>query len=235
MTHPEPEILLRSVGGSTDEETRRHLATCSRCRADFAAMTRARAAGATLTADPDLASPATPPRGVWESIQRELGVTAEPAVTTPMPTPSRRARSRRTWLVAAASVAVGVVLGGSVVALVGREGDDSSTQAARTSSLEPLEGHVTSGTLSMTGSPSAESLSVDLHDSDPGTGFLEVWLLDAKTGGMVSLGVLDGDRGSYAVPAGLDLTAYDQVDVSREPYDGNPAHSKVSLARGQVP
>jgi hypothetical protein len=30
--------------------------------------------------------------------------------------------------------------------------------------------------------------------------FLEVWLLDAKTGGMVALGVLDGDRGSYAVP-----------------------------------
>ena len=60
-------------------------------------------------------------------------------------------------------------------------------------------------------------------------------LLEAKTGGMVSLGVLDGDRGSYAVPPGLDLTAYDQVDVSREPYDGNPAHSKVSLARGRVP
>ena len=43
---------------------------------------------------------------------------------------------------------------------------------------------------------------MDLHDADPGDGFLEVWLLDAKTGGMVSLGVLDGDRGSYAVPAG---------------------------------
>jgi hypothetical protein len=87
----------------------------------------------------------------------------------------------------------------------------------------------------MSGPPSSEALSVELRNADPGDGFLEVWLLDAKTGGMVSLGVLDGDRGSYAVPPGLDLAAYDQVDVSREPYDGDPAHSKVSLARGQVP
>jgi hypothetical protein len=134
----------------------------------------------------------------------------------------------------AASVAAGAVLGASAVALVGRD-DDSTSQAARTSTLEPLEGHVTTGTLSMSGPPSSESLSVELRDADPGDGFLEVWLLDAKTGGMVSLGVLDGDRGSYAVPPGLDLAAYDQVDVSREPYDGDPAHSKVSLARGQVP
>jgi len=236
MTHPEPEILLRSVGGSTDEETRRHLATCTQCRADLATMTRARAAGATLASDPALGTLTTPPPAVWASIRRELDETVEHRVAQVPVAPSRGARSRRTWAVVAASVAAGAVLGASIVALVNRDQDDSAPQVAvRSSSLEPLEGHVTSGTLSMSGSPSRESLSVDLHEADPGPGFLEVWLLDAKTGGMVSLGVLDGDRGSYAVPPGLDLTAYDQVDVSREPYDGNPAHSKVSLARGQVP
>jgi hypothetical protein len=234
MTHPEPETLLRSVAGATDDETRRHVATCAQCRADLATMTRARAAGATLTADPSLGTLTVPPPGVWDNIRAEVGEAAETAPVASLPSASRGARSRRTWMVAAASVVAGAVLGASVVALVGRD-DDSTSQAARTSSLEPLEGHVTSGTLSLSGSPSGESLSVDLHDSDPGTGFLEVWLLDAKTGGMVSLGVLDGDRGSYAVPPGLDLTAYDQVDVSREPYDGNPAHSKVSLARGRLP
>ena len=74
-----------------------------------------------------------------------------------------------------------------------------------------------------------------MSDLDGGPGFVEVWLLDAETGGMVSLGVLDGDHGSWAVPADLDLSAYDQVDVSREPYDGDPAHSQVSLARGRLP
>jgi len=237
MTHPETEVLLASVGGSTDEQTRRHVATCPRCSADLETMTRARSAGATLAADPRLGTLSPPPRGVWEAIQRELGDDVDPApVTSVSSIPERHgmAGSRRAWLVVAASVAAGAVLGASVAALVGRD-DDTTPQAARTSMLQPLADHVTNGTLAMNGQPSRESLSVDLHDSDPGTGFLEVWLLDAKTGGMVALGVLDGDQGSYAVPPGLDLKAYDQVDVSREPYDGNPAHSKVSLARGQVP
>ena len=237
MTHPEPEILLASVGGSLDAETERHVATCPRCSTDLETMTRTRSAGASLAADPRMGAPTRPPRGVWESIQRELGDDLGPAPLTSIPErPGRagRAGSRRTWLVVAASVAAGAVLGASVAALVGRD-DDATPQAARTSMLQPLADHVTNGTLAMTGQPARESLSVELHDSDPGTGFLEVWLLDAKTGGMVSLGVLDDERGSYAVPPGLDLAAYDQVDVSREPYDGNPAHSEVSLARGQVP
>ena len=233
MTHPEPEILLSSVGGSLDHETERHVATCPRCRADLDAMTRVRAAGARLASDPSLGTLTAPPPAVWEGLQRELQEPAVPASVAPLPSPSRRPRNRPTWLVVAASVAAGAVLGGSAVALAGR--DDATPPAVRTSTLEPLDGHVTSGTLAMTGPPSSESLSVELRDADPGDGFLEVWLLDAKTGGMVSLGVLDGDRGSYAVPPGLDLAAYDQVDVSREPFDGDPAHSKVSLARGQVP
>src|SRR5436853_447769 len=116
MSHPEPDMLLQASTGGSDEETRRHVATCPQCQADTA---------------------------------------------TP--------------------------------------------QATRTSSLQPLGDHVTSGTLALSGPRSRESLSVQLHDADPGDGFLQVWLLDAKTGGMVALGVLDGDRGSYAVPSGLDL------------------------------
>jgi hypothetical protein len=233
MSHPEPEVLLGTVAGASDDETRRHVATCARCQGDLATMSRARSAGARLTADPELGTIARPPHGVWESIQRELADT--PAPVASVPAPPRRPARRRSWVLVAASVAAGVVLGASVAAVVGRDADTSTDQATRTSSLDPLEGHATSGTLALTGSPPRESLSVQLNDPDPGSGFLEVWLLDAKTGGMVSLGVLDGDRGSYAVPSGLDLSAYDQVDVSREPFDGDPAHSTVSLARGQVP
>ena len=52
---------------------------------------------------------------------------------------------------------------------------------------------------------------------------------------MVALGVIDGTRGVFTVPASLNLTRYSEVDVSREPFDGDPAHSTVSLARGPVP
>jgi hypothetical protein len=36
------------------------------------------------------------------------------------------------------------------------------------------------------------------------------------------------------VPADLDLSKYKIVDVSVEPYDGNPAHSTDSLVRGSL-
>ena len=40
---------------------------------------------------------------------------------------------------------------------------------------------------------------------------------------------------TFTVPPSLNLARYSQVDVSREPFDGDPAHSSVSLARGDVP
>ena len=52
---------------------------------------------------------------------------------------------------------------------------------------------------------------------------------------MVALGVIDGAKGTFTVPQALNLSKFDQVDVSREPFDGDPAHSTVSLARGPVP
>ena len=52
---------------------------------------------------------------------------------------------------------------------------------------------------------------------------------------MVSLGILAGDSGIFAVPRGLDLADYPVVDVSFEPLDGQPAHSGESIARGILP
>jgi hypothetical protein len=36
------------------------------------------------------------------------------------------------------------------------------------------------------------------------------------------------------LPADIDIGQYPIVDVSVEPMDGNPAHSGVSIARGQL-
>jgi hypothetical protein len=66
-------------------------------------------------------------------------------------------------------------------------------------------------------------------------GFYEVWVLDPKTLQMQSLGVLRGVKGDFAVPAGLDLRKLSVVDVSLEPYDGDPAHSRNSVVRGALP
>lgn len=40
--------------------------------------------------------------------------------------------------------------------------------------------------------------------------------------------------GTLPFPQGLDLAEYAIVDVSNEPYDGNPGHSSDSIARGEL-
>ncbi len=52
---------------------------------------------------------------------------------------------------------------------------------------------------------------------------------------MISLGALTaGSQGRFTIPAGTDLSVYTIVDVSVEPLDGDPAHSKESLLRGTL-
>ena len=48
---------------------------------------------------------------------------------------------------------------------------------------------------------------------------------------MVSLGSVRAD-GIDAIPAGLRIAAYPVVDVSAEPFDGDPGDSGASLLRG---
>jgi hypothetical protein len=71
-----------------------------------------------------------------------------------------------------------------------------------------------------------------LGDED---GFHEVWLINVDGTRMVALGVLaEGDTGEFEVPQGLIDEGYRIVDISVEPDDGDPTHSGVSLARGEL-
>lgn len=36
------------------------------------------------------------------------------------------------------------------------------------------------------------------------------------------------------IPDGINIARYDLVDISAEPFDGNPAHSGDSIVRGQL-
>jgi RNA polymerase sigma-70 factor (ECF subfamily) len=43
-----------------------------------------------------------------------------------------------------------------------------------------------------------------------------------------------GDEGRFTFPVGLDLDDFAVVDVSAEPFDGDPAHSGDSILRGEL-
>ncbi|GHE07406.1 anti-sigma factor [Klenkia taihuensis] len=153
--------------------------------------------------------------------------------------PARRSPVRR-WLVVGA-VAAGLLVGVAVGAAVTRGGpgdpapapDPGSTVAS--ARLDPFGDWDSTGEATLREVDGRWDLQLQMTAPPPPTadGFYEVWLLSAD-GGAQSLGTLQGDSGSYAVPDGVDLADFDVVDVSLEPYDGDPQHSTDSVARGTL-
>jgi hypothetical protein len=136
----------------------------------------------------------------------------------------------------AAGFLVGAVAAGTLVAVLDDdEGSEPAGSVVASAQLDPLDATGTAGSADVVDVDGQRVLAVQLADRTPGGGFREVWLLDADAQRLVSLGVLTGVEGRFVIPDGLDLADYPVVDVSREPFDGDPAHSTDSIARGRLP
>lgn len=145
-------------------------------------------------------------------------------------------RRRRTAWVAAAAAA-GLVVGGVGGALL-MDAARSNQQAAVVAEapLDALPGWSASGDAFVEeAADGTRTLVVTLEGEVDDGGFREVWLIDRDVTKLVSLGVLDGTDGRFTIPAGLDLAEFPVVDVSEEPFDGDPAHSGDSIIRGILP
>ncbi|PFG43326.1 anti-sigma-K factor rskA [Isoptericola jiangsuensis] len=251
MQHVDPEVLALWALGEDDlgsPADRAHLSGCAACRAEHDALARAAEVG--REAGPLVA----PPAEVWERVRAEVradagapsapprpaavpGTPDAPPVTTVVDLASRR---RRTFVRAGAAAAAALVVGvaGGVVWERGRTPAPAPAPVAVASAaLEPLPGWPGStGTAVVEEDPDGVR-EVVVHVADgtvTGDAYREVWLLAADLSGMVSLGVLDDDEGTFPVPDGLDLEKYSVVDVSAEPYDGDPVHSGDSIVRGAL-
>jgi len=255
VPHLDPEDLaLAALGEPLDAPARAHLAACADCAREVASL--AAAAAVARDGSGDALVPA--PDGVWARVRDELGLAADvtpggaaaggearevpaagagPAAATPAATDApaaapKPARRRGPWLAAAAAgLVVGAVAGGLAVSAALRP--DAETVVAEVR-LDALPGWSASGdALLEEDAAGRRTLVVRLADGDA-DGFRQVWLLDAGATRLVSLGVLDGDEGRFVVPDGLDLAEFPVVDVSAEPFDGDPAHSGDSIVRGEL-
>ena len=131
-----------------------------------------------------------------------------------------------TWLAAAAAT----LLVASVTVWTLNRAPEPLAQAE----LTPLAQHSATGSAKVVrASDGSRTLEVKLS-KDEAQGYQEVWLIAPDLSGLVSLGVMNSDSGTFEVPAGLDLADFPIVDVSDEPVDGNPAHSSVSIVRGTL-
>lgn len=248
MSHLDDEtIALRALGEQVGPEAQVHLESCERCRTEVAALERvassARGAGTGV-----LERPAA---HVWDGIAEELGLLDDASGSGPgeLPAPDHDVTAegtgdgtawapkgrgsvwrRRTAWVAAASFLLGV--GGTVVAL-NLTDRESQGPVVASAALDPMPGRSATGTAAVHEEDGRRVLDLRLDGAGP-TGFLEVWLLDADAQRLVSLGMLTGTSGTFELPANLDLSEFPVVDVSDEPYDGNPAHSGDSIVRGRL-
>ncbi|RPF25643.1 anti-sigma factor [Georgenia muralis] len=247
--HVDDETLaLLALGEPADPAVAAHTRDCAVCRASLAEL--ADVVG--LARHPEVARGLERPGPhVWDRIAAELAAgdapvapasapaSATPAAPRPVAAPDAAAPAasaagspwwrRRTAWVAAASFALGIA--GTLAAenLLATGPGPAVASAA----LDPLPGWSETGTASVHEVDGRRVLTVEVPGAAEDA-YREVWLIDTEVQRLVSVGILTGEQGTFELPDGLDIDEYPIVDVSREPLDGNPAHSGDSIVRGQL-
>jgi anti-sigma-K factor RskA len=177
-----------------------------------------------------------------EALPSESWGSPEPSAPSEQPAVSslseRRAgrQSRRSWWlagVAAACLLLGVLVGRAVWAP-----GETTQPVVATVPLTTLDAtKQQEGTARLLGNQGGQGqeLRVDTQPMSPGSGYVEVWLLNTDGKRMVSLGVLSGTQATFPVPADAIAQGYTIVDLSHEQYDDRPQHSGDSIMRGTLP
>lgn len=242
MTHLDRDRLAdRALG--TDPLTmaeEKHLDNCAECREELAQLSRI----AELSRQPEELVP-VPADAIWRSVQGQLA-SQEPApartevAAEPSPTPPsvrelpRRTPRPRSWFLAAAAAAVGLIIGIGVTTVAVRD----RVEVTSTTALEALPGHTGQGTAEIVRDQGRPELKVQIDAPLTPDRYREVWLINTDGQRMYPIGVLPDDgKATYPLPPALaeQLQGFTIVDVSIEPYDGNPAHSRESQVRGTLP
>jgi hypothetical protein len=239
VQHCTPETLaLAALREPLSADDAAHLDECAACRAEVTSLQRS----VDALAVPEFAAsaaPATPPASVWAGIAAATGVATAPrteqvdetpVTTAPAVVRELRPRRPRLLLAMAASLLIGVGIGAGAVALANRD----SGQEVAAADLAPLDERDASGNAEVVSTKQGDQLRVVLKAPDSGESFYEVWLLEPSVKRMVQVGVVRPGTTTLDLPEGIDLSEYPIVDVSIEPLDGDPTHSGVSVARGEL-
>ena len=244
MAHLNADRLAGRVLGTDDPLTaaeENHLASCAECRKELTELSRI----ADLSGQPEHVDPQLVPMdAMWQSVQAQLDdqtvssatttVQAERPPSPPIATRPDRTRKRRSLLLAAAAAILGLIIGAGITTVVSRD----RVEVTSRTSLEALPGHTGHGTAELINDRGRPELRVQIDAPPAPDNYREVWLINTDGRRMYTLGVLpDNGRATYSLPPELagQLEGFNIVDVSIEPYDGNPAHSRNSQVRGTLP
>jgi len=225
VAHCDPQTLsLIAIGEEPTADDALHLVTCDDCRREWESLREVVDIARDLDDDELMA----PPAHVWAAISEEIAQTSSDAGNV---VPLRARRNLAPWLAVAA--AVGLVLGGVGGAMLMRS---TPPEIVASVALEPLADYSATGNAAVEVVDGAEVLAVDVTGLPSTDGYFEVWLLAPDASSMIALGTLGPDeRAVLPLPAGVSLADYPVVDISAEPYDGDPTHSSDSVVRGTLP
>lgn len=245
--HCDPDVLaLAAVDGSDmSQADQAHVAACHQCAEELASFrsvvaTGRAAAGITLV---------DPPASVWRGIDAAIDESVAPSAPVSDLSQRRAAREQRApsslnrWLPIGVAAGIGLLLGTLVTGVVttGQDTAPPDVQIVAEAQLAALP----DGPVDTVGTGTAkfekdtagnDILVVDTRDLEQPSGFYQVWLIDPKTLGMISLGTIGSGAQTvtFPVPPGIDPDVFSLVDISDEPIDGDPTHSKVSILRGEL-
>ena len=237
MSHADPEQLAGLALDPTDgpADVREHAETCPECAALLAELT-----GVRRRAGADALVP--PPAGLRAQVLAEVrSGDAQPLARSVPAEPASR-RGVPLWLAgvaAALALLAGVGLGrlgsGATEAPEAVEPPAATGTVVAATELTALDSDAARGEASAVQTDDTFTIRVSASELGDEPGVREVWLINVDGERMVSIGLLaSGDEGEFAVPMELIDQGYRIVDISVEPDDGDPTHSGVSVARGEL-
>ena len=251
MTHADLDELAALVLHPHDvtDEVRDHVASCPDCGTLVASLADVR-----RVAGAEALVPA--PERVREQVLAHVRApvaASQPHLAQPVPRPVGgpslvAAGRRRRWARDIPAWTAGLAAGVALVAGLGlgrlagvADAPEAVDPPAATDTvvaaadLTALDSDASRGMASAVRSDDSITLRVSASELGDEDGFHEVWLINVDGSRMVALGVLaSGNDGEFDVPMGLIEKGYRIVDISVEPDDGDPTHSGVSLARGEL-
>ena len=240
MSHAELDDLAGLALDRDDVslDVQRHVGGCLECSeaVDAFAAARALAGGGPLVA---------PPQHVRDQVMTHVrrGAPDAPPAPIPLPVAHSHARVRRgisPWL-AGIAASLALLAGLGLGRLTGEPAptpeavDPAPGTVVAAADLTALDSDAARGVASAVETGDAVTLRVSAKELGDDAGVHEVWLINVDGKRMVAIGLLaSGDEGQFEVPLGLIDKGYRIVDISVEPDDGDPTHSGVSLARGEL-
>lgn len=245
--HCDPDALaLAALDGTTlSDADQAHLAGCTACSDELAGfravVTVGRGSGDIALVDA--------PSSVWNAVEREISSPSpsvgDGASVTSLDSVRERGRPSgwTRWLPVGVAAAAGAVFGGLVMSATAG-GDPSPSPAApqivaqaQLAALPDGVDTVGSGqALFEKDADGKDILVLDTQNLEQASGYYQVWLINPETSGLISLGTVGSgaQEVTFPVPAGVDPKEFSVVDISDEPLDGDPGHSKVSVLRGEL-